>query len=436
LKTKYVLLNEAKELHAQIFDIYESFRIIKRINEIYDVKIDSLKTGALETAKKAVNSPETAERLTTSLIKFVNDAMFENDYEMANKAANIAEQTSKLAKQPQLIKQAGELGKKITEKKDLYAKAKEAERILITEKKTDATASLNEGLYLISRDDWVSGPLYLRDGNDAELKTLGEKEISKPKQSNEQYALAEAWYSWASKTKNSILKEKALERALFWYEDSEFGAQGLLKDKIRKRIEELQSATGCINLLRLIDPDRDAVFGKWSSVDGRIQSDMSGDPKNGEARIEIPYQPPAEYDLKITFTPTQGTGENKIVLSKGGKAFAYVVSAHLPEGTPIAGFEVVNNQRAAGNTTNAKLDKPLEKGRNYTAVMQVRNDGVKAYLDDKLTSQLKTDYKDMGIFWSQKLRDDTLLGLVTWRSAVRYNSIEVYEITGKGKRTR
>ncbi len=66
-----------------------------------------------------------------------------------------------------------------------------------------------------------------------------------------------------------------------------------------KAKEEKSASHREIDLLKIVDPARDAVLGKWSFVNGSLV----GEPADG-ARIEIPYDPPEENDYRIVFVPT------------------------------------------------------------------------------------------------------------------------------------
>ncbi|HQU47340.1 MAG TPA: hypothetical protein PK867_31345, partial [Pirellulales bacterium] len=54
-----------------------------------------------------------------------------------------------------------------------------------------------------------------------------------------------------------------------------------------------------VDLLRLIDPARDARIGKWEIIDGRLLFHADGD-----AQIEFPFDPPEEYVLTAIVLPT------------------------------------------------------------------------------------------------------------------------------------
>jgi hypothetical protein len=57
---------------------------------------------------------------------------------------------------------------------------------------------------------------------------------------------------------------------------------------------------------------------------------------------------------------------------------------------------------------------------------------LKAFLNDDLIAQWKTDYSDMGISNEWRLRDPKRLGVASYRGRVLFHRIEVREVTGKG----
>jgi hypothetical protein len=78
----------------------------------------------------------------------------------------------------------------------------------------------------------------------------------------------------------------------------------------------------------------------------------------------------------------------------------------------------------------------LKKNVTYTSLVEVRNDGLKAYLNGEMVAQYKTDYKDMDIIPHWKLPDPMLLGVGSWLTAMVIEKLEVREVTGKGTFTR
>jgi serine/threonine protein kinase/formylglycine-generating enzyme required for sulfatase activity len=190
-----------------------------------------------------------------------------------------------------------------------------------------------------------------------------------------------------------------------------------------------------INLLPLIDPQKDAVEGTWALENGGLKGESTG----GSPRVQIPYQPPDEYDFRITFARQKGAGVAYQMLTGGGRPFAFCIAAQ-GSGLPppkYLGFAKINGKDVNENPTAVRLNPDLEAGRHYTALVQVRKDRVMAFLDGRLVSEWKTDYQDMSIHNSIRLRDDRSLGLGSSPAGgVVFYSAEVREVTGKGTFTR
>ncbi|MCX6899825.1 MAG: protein kinase [Verrucomicrobia bacterium] len=210
-----------------------------------------------------------------------------------------------------------------------------------------------------------------------------------------------------------------------------------------------------VNLMPLIDPEKDTVRSDWRIENGDLVSAEKGADGSPIALIQIPYVPPAEYDFQISFTSLSGPNISQ-VLAKSGRSFAWSMGA--VNGTEF-GFDLVNGESAQSenNPTRFIPEKlrdserytslislfPLVRGlhrldnnRRYTSLVSVRNDGVKAYMDGKLITEWRTHYHDLTIHRNYKLRDDFLLGLGSYRSHVLFHKIELLEISGKGKAIR
>lgn len=180
-----------------------------------------------------------------------------------------------------------------------------------------------------------------------------------------------------------------------------------------------------IDLMELIDTKTDAVAGEWR-LEGK--SLISDDTK--EARIHIPYEPPEEYDFRINFARKQGEGEVVQFLAKAGRLFYWQVGAW---DNTVMGFGEINGAKANRNPTTVLKKGCLKNDQRYVSVVSARRDGVKAYLDSKLISQWKTDYRDLGVAAPWTMRDNRLLGLGSRRSPMIFYRIELVEVAGKGR---
>jgi hypothetical protein len=179
-------------------------------------------------------------------------------------------------------------------------------------------------------------------------------------------------------------------------------------------------------LLPLVDPARDAVAGEWSSqADGIVITKVD---RNRAAILEVPYYPPAEYDVRMVFTRSEAGGEVAPIVSAAGRQFRFVMDGW-------AGFEMVRQRRLyENNPTKVRLTEGLSAGR-HESVVEVRRDGVRARIDGKVVCEWKTDYRDMGAFSVVKVRDDRLLGVAATRP-ITVHVLEIVEVTGRGAFTR
>ncbi len=112
------------------------------------------------------------------------------------------------------------------------------------------------------------------------------------------------------------------------------------------------------DLISRIDTNQHAIRGRWSASNGALIS-----PRTGEARIEIPVDPPQEYDLSFTVTRSLGTGELVVgIVREGVQSVLY-----FDRGT-ASGID--------------GLDRPLlsaslmKRGRTIPVTIRVRRDGV------------------------------------------------------------
>ena len=80
-----------------------------------------------------------------------------------------------------------------------------------------------------------------------------------------------------------------------------------------------------------------------------------------------------------------------------------------------------------------RADKVLTNGKRHTALLRVRRDGVKAFLDGKPVTQWKTDYKDASLDPQFATKRKDVLGLAAQGSPTAFHSASLVVVTGEGK---
>jgi hypothetical protein len=179
-----------------------------------------------------------------------------------------------------------------------------------------------------------------------------------------------------------------------------------------------------INLLKRIDPARDTMTGTWKLTTGEFAPQLSSDATQ-HARLNIPYQPPQEYDFRVDFTRTGGdncmaqmfTDQNPCCLVLYGW-----------KGT-VSGFQQVKGQAADHNST-AVHDLPTSNGQRHTSIVKVRKNTIEAWLDGNMIVRYDTTGEDLG---AKDWKIDAPLGVGSQLSPTIFHTIELTEITGAGR---
>jgi type 1 glutamine amidotransferase len=184
-----------------------------------------------------------------------------------------------------------------------------------------------------------------------------------------------------------------------------------------------------IDLLPYIDPQLDTVSGTWTMQEGALVA--SNAPFQ---RIEIPYQPPEEYDFSVNLMLTDAPASAVQMLARSARSFAWIMGDW--EGNALFGFDLVGGAQGNANPTTCRPPAGLAPGSEYVSQVMVRNNGLRAYLNGALISQWQTDYRDMDIRTEWKLRNPALLGLGSRGGPIIFNRVEVVEVNGYGRFTR
>jgi predicted Ser/Thr protein kinase len=185
---------------------------------------------------------------------------------------------------------------------------------------------------------------------------------------------------------------------------------------------------GAVDLLALVDPERDAVAGAWTRRDGALRSDAFR-----SARLQVPYRPPEEYRARLVFRRLDGNADVNLLLSRAGRPFLFAQGAF---GNTVFGFGEIGGRWAHENDSTVRRSRCLEPGRTYTLVVHVGRDVLQAWLDDRLITEARADGSDLSRERGWSLPDPAALGLGTAESPTEFLRFEVLEIGGRGRRTR
>jgi hypothetical protein len=211
------------------------------------------------------------------------------------------------------------------------------------------------------------------------------------------------------------------------YRSAKARATGLEAALIDRKLAAIPEAsrTRRIDLLTLFDATSSVRQGKWHLGDGCLVSDP-GD----WARAQFAYTPPAEYDFMVSFSVEEGGEEVGQVCYCSGHQFVYDLGN---AGDSYAGFELVNGVQCRNNESARKKNRWLVPGQHYVSVVKVRKGSVEAYLNGQFVTGLKTDYSNLSLSGDRRLSRTDTVGISTYLQKVRFDAVQIIEISGEGQ---
>ncbi len=295
---RFVLLKMARDLDASQGDLDAANEIIDHLSSDYDVAPLEMKNDALVAAAKSPLSPA---EYSAKLNAFADEAVAADRFELAKRAVTAA---IKLKVEPPLHKQFVAHQKEIGEIEAEFHRLKPARDTLETSP-DDADANLAVGKFdCLTKGDFTAGLPLLAKGSDKTLAELAKLDLAQSVDANEEVQVADGW--WATGKKPAQLRAKQL------YEGALPRLTGIVRTKVEKRIQEFESKVGVdawTNLLKLADPTKH-VFGQWTKGANGLECTQ---PVYANS-IQIPFDPGANYEIKVEFTRLTGTATGNIAI--------------------------------------------------------------------------------------------------------------------------
>jgi hypothetical protein len=168
--------------------------------------------------------------------------------------------------------------------------------------------------------------------------------------------------------------------------------------------------------------DDNARAGGWKLESDRLVASA------GTARpLVMPYRPPGEYDFIVEFSPNAGAGFRQMMPNpRGGERDGGWFAWSMAIDRKHCGFELVEGLDVSTNRASYSVGLQAVN-RRYTSVVQVRGDGLRAYLDGKLVCRWRTDFNDLTAPPIPRA-DGTLLALGVSGGGCTVHRIEVVEV--------
>jgi hypothetical protein len=176
------------------------------------------------------------------------------------------------------------------------------------------------------------------------------------------------------------------------------------------------SADG-LDLLRLIDPERDAVFGGW-----RLSGSTLITPAVPFGRLQIPCEAPNEYDLELEVERTKGEDSFDLGLVFGSRQIVLIIDGW--EKGERTGIDLVDNKPFFLNETT-RGGRLLDAGRRHGLHFSVRSGSVGLRVDGAIVVDWKGDPGRVGLYEGWKVRDSKALFVGSYGTEFRIHSFQL-----------
>lgn len=433
----FVFLTEARTLAAKAGDVTTAFEAIEKLSEFFDLSKGKkgsspleMKLDVLKTAQRRIRAAEELRPIADGYLDVSREALATGDFDSAQSAVKSAASLARKSRDKALTSETSELSKEIPELKREFEAASKLDLSKAIDV-GDHRNNLNMGRFLcFVKADWEKGATFLQWSGNKSLSEVAKKELATPDDSGAQFELGEGWYSIGKKERSSLHKNRYYGRACYWYGKALGNADGLTAVAIEKRLETLEPfVQSGINLLRLIDPKRDTVLGEWV-VDGGT---LACTTPVSDARLQIPYIPPAQYNLTFTFNCS---GRHHLSIGLAGPESQFGVTLdNFPQVGWLSGLELIDGKRIDANETKVEGQLLTKKG-PVTVLCQVRRRNVRVMLDGKMIINWTGDLKRLSVVGFNTVPNDRALFVSAWASKVTVTKLLLTPLSGQGKALR
>ena len=268
-----------------------------------------------------------------------------------------------------------------------------------------------------TKGDWQAGLPMLAKGSDAVLRTLAVKDLAAPADAATQAEVCDGWIAQAAKERAvPARRDRILARARLWFDKAAEHLTAAERGRLAKAVGadtapspapapaaaapttslpviRLAAGRTGYDLLRLVDPARDSINGRWTPDGDGLRSPDTGENFNaGSARIFIPYAPSGEYELFLEVERRSGDEDLVLgLLTPDGRPFAAVVDGWFRDG----GSGICH----APNRWEKKVQGPqrvLRAGVRHWLGIHVRRDAFRIMVDARELLRHE-DYSTLGM---------------------------------------
>ncbi|HKD36412.1 MAG TPA: hypothetical protein VKB78_06410, partial [Pirellulales bacterium] len=348
---RYLLFKMAGDYAASAGDLDLAVDTLDKLAERFDVDPLDAKADMLIALSKQPQHPDSC---SAKLNELADAAVAADRYDLAKKSLTAALAVKDLAARKQTVAHQRE----VTEIETEFHRVKSAIETLKTSP-DDPDANLAVGKFnCLVKGNFDAGLPLLAKGSDKTLAELAKLDLSNPIDSTQRLKIADGWWD--------TVKRQARLRAKGMYEAMRPSLSGLALVRVDKRLQEFESKAGPeppANLLALIDPKKNAVRGQWTkSADGLQSNEIAW----GQI-VAAPFEPGANYDLRVEFTRLTGNADVMLILPVADKQVRFALGVNDRWG----GLDRIGNMVISSNNKWSR-QAPIVNNKRYIVDIAVR----------------------------------------------------------------
>jgi hypothetical protein len=214
--TRFVLLRAATRMATQGGDMFTAFRSIDEMDQLFVLDAPRAKANVLYSLSKKTRGLDEQKVLAEQALRLAYAAMARDDFDTANKLAEMGWSRARKARDKDLVKKTASCKSDVQEAARSFEQVKAAERTLeMNPIDPDANSAVG-GYRCVVNGDWSTGLPMLALGRDPTLKALAIKELDESREAGNELKLADGWWEYAENDEG-LSKQRFRERARHWY---------------------------------------------------------------------------------------------------------------------------------------------------------------------------------------------------------------------------
>jgi hypothetical protein len=177
-----------------------------------------------------------------------------------------------------------------------------------------------------------------------------------------------------------------------------------------------------VDLLKLVDPSRDAVAGTWAIENGALLT-----PEVPWGRLEIPCLPPDEYELRVVATRVRGGDSLNLGLATKGRQFMVVLDGN---GGTQSGLDLIKGKGFGENSTTFS-EKVFPPGVPTAVLARVRKTGLTVSVGSRKVLEWAGDLRSTDVLSSWYVRSNGTLFVGAYATQFRIDEMRLTPLTGE-----